>query len=163
MKYLFLVIITCSLFSCKNSADNQTTKIIYLDKLKREGPVNIDGAAKRGLYQFALIENAPLRPDSLKSLLLGYCDSLVNKKMVEAKYDRYFIQFFKKSAATESYLHGKKDFWDLHNDIMQELEEYLGEYRFERCKTDTLRGQWTLEVHTKDYANTTVVSGTCPN
>lgn len=143
--------------ACSDTPKNMI--ITELDKLKHEGLVNMDGQVRPALYEFVLIENAPA--DSLGHRLQLYAEAKTNKSEIAGKYTRYFIQFYKKSARTESYVNGKEDFWDEHNNIMQENEDYLGEYRFERCKTDTLRGTWTMEVMDHGQPHLTTLDKGC--
>lgn len=130
-----------------------------LDKLKHEGLVNIDGQISPALYEFVLIENVPA--DSLGHRIQLYSEAKINKAEIARKYARYFIQFYKKSTRTESYVNGKEDFWDEHNNIMQENEDYLGEYRYERCATDTTQGTWTMEVVEHGQPQLTTLESTC--
>ncbi|WP_343671120.1 hypothetical protein [Chitinophaga sp.] len=147
MKYTFILLLSLGLWACTSKPTG--VRVIYLDKLDHKAEVEVNGQYGPGYYRFALIENAPAAADSLKQIILKYCDSAVNKQDVEAHYIRYFIQFYRLSDNTKSYLKGKEDYWDIHNDIKQELEDYKGEYRFERCSTDSLHGLWTMEVNGK--------------
>lgn len=157
---IILLLCLCVL-SCTNKST--ATKIIYLNKLERKADVNFNEEPKPGLYQYALIENPPADPDSLRTLILNYCDTTVKKSDIEGRYYRYFIQFFNRSRNTESYQKGAEDFWDVHNDISQEMEDYRGEYRFERCTADTLHGQWSVEVRTGDQYRMDTLGTKCAN
>lgn len=161
IKYSYAGILLLGMWACTQPVRNQAPHILALNKLTREGPVNINDQARPGLYQYALIENTPNNPDSLRQLLRTWCDSAVNKPAMEKQYYRYFIQFFNRSAATESYLQGKEDFWDTHNDINQELSDYRGELRYERCSQDSLQGQWTLEVSLPGYHQVDTLGHKC--
>ncbi|MBP1650847.1 MAG: hypothetical protein H6Q26_1004 [Bacteroidetes bacterium] len=147
MKYTFILLLSAVLFACTSTSTG--VHVIYLDKLDHKAEVEVNGQYGPGYYRYALIENAPNSADSLKQIIHQYCDSAVNKTDVEAHYIRYFIQFYRLSKNTKSYMKGKEDYWDIHNDINQELEDYKGEYRFERCSTDSLHGVWTMEVNGK--------------
>lgn len=144
MKYTFLLLLTFELFACSSKPTGP--HVIYLDKLDHQGTVAVNDQYGPGYYRYALIGNTPNSPDSLRQIILKYVDSTVNNEDVEKKYIRYFIQFYRLSDNTKSYIKGKEDFWDIHNDINQELQDYLGEYRYERCKDDSTHGLWTLEV-----------------
>jgi hypothetical protein len=147
MKYTVLLLLTFELFAC--SSKPAGPHVIYLDKLDHQGTVDVNGQYGPGYYRYALIDHPPTSPDSLRQIILQYADSTVNNKDVEKKYIRYFIQFYRLSDNTKSYIKGKEDFWDIHNDINQELQDYLGEYRYERCKGDSIQGLWTLEAGSK--------------
>lgn len=158
------MIVLCGILiwsSCNNS--NTTTKFIYLPKLEHKGMADIDLQLKPVWYQYALIENAPDNIDSLQHLIKHYSDSIVNKAAVEGHYARYFIQFFNHSGNTESYTKGKDDFWDTHNDLSQEMEDYRGECRYEACPTDSLHGVWSIEVKSGDVFQRDTTLNNCKN
>lgn len=157
MKKLLLAGMMMILGACTNTHENIV--FIELDKLKHEGPVNMDGEINPALYEFVLIDHVP--EDSLGHRIQLYAEAKINKAEIAAKYARYFIQFYKKSARTESYVNAKEDFWDEHNNIMQENEDYLGEYRYERCKTDTTQGTWTMEVVEHGQPRLTTLESSC--
>lgn len=159
MKYSVLLFIFFGLFACTSKPSGP--HVIYLDKLDHQGTVDVNGQYGPGFYRYALIENAPNSLDSLKYIIQQYCDSAVNKQDVEAHFIRYFIQFYRLSDNTKSYKKGKEDFWDIHNDINQELEDYRGEYRYELCKGDSLHGQWTLEVNSPAGNRTDTLEKKC--
>lgn len=159
MKYTFLLLLTFVLFACSSKPTGP--HVIYLDKLDHSATVEVNGYYGPGLYRYALIENSPNSYDSIKHIIQQYCDSAVNKQDVEAHYVRYFIQFYRMSDNTKSYQKGKEDFWDIHNDINQELEDYRGEYRYERCTGDSLHGIWTLEVNTPAGSNMDTLENKC--
>ncbi|WP_343693687.1 hypothetical protein [Chitinophaga sp.] len=146
MKYTFLLLLICGLFACSTKPTG--THVIYLDKLDHQATVEVNGNYGPGFYRYALIENPPNSADSIRQIIQQYCDSAVNKQDVEAHYVRYFIQFYRLSDNTKSYQKGREDYWDVHNDINQELADYRGEYRYERCIGDSLHGIWTMEINT---------------
>lgn len=145
MKYNLLLLLTFILFACSSTPTGP--HVIFLDKLDHPATVEVNGYYGPGLYRYALIANPPASADSLQQIIQHFCDSAVNKQDVEAHYIRFFIQFYRLSDATKSYQKGKEDFWDIHNDINQELADYRGEYRYERCTRDSLHGLWTMEVN----------------
>lgn len=157
MKKLLLAGMMMILGACTNTPQNMV--ITELDKLKHEGIVNMDGQLSPALYEFALVDHVP--EDSLGYRLRLYAEAKTNKAEIAGKYARYFIQFYKRSAGTESYVNGKEDFWDEHNNIMQENDDYLGEYRYERCKTDTTQGTWTMEVVEHGQPQLTTLESSC--
>ncbi|WP_440135112.1 hypothetical protein [Chitinophaga sancti] len=159
MKYAVLGWLIFGLFGCTSKPAGP--RVIYLNKLDHEGTVDVNGLYGQGRYRYALIDNPPKSLDSLHQVILHYCDSAVNKQEVETHYIRYYIQFYRLSDHTKSYQKGREDFWDLHNDINQELEDYRGEYRYELCKGDSLHGQWTLEVNSPAGNKTDTLEKKC--
>lgn len=157
MKKLLSTGMMMLIWACNGTPENMI--FIELDKLRHEALVNINGQIRPALYEFVLIDNPPA--DSLGQRLKLYAEAKINKTEIAGKYARYFIQFYKKTSRTESYVNGKEDFWDEHNNIMQENEDYLGEYRFERCTTDTLHGKWTMEVVENGQAHLTTLDSGC--
>jgi hypothetical protein len=158
-----LIILCCTLLWCSCTNNSNGIKVIYLEKLDHKGIADIDLQLKPVWYQYALLENPPENIDSLQKVIVRYCDSMVHKSNVEGRYARYFIQFFKYSDKTKSYIQGKDDFFDLHNDISQEMEDYRGEYRYEACQTDTLKGVWSVEVKSAEVFRRDTLQNNCKN
>lgn len=158
-----IIILCCTMLWCSCTHKNTATRVIYLDKLDHKGIADIDMQLKPIWYQYALLENPPANIDSLRQLIVHYCDSMVNVAAVEGHYTRYLIRFFNYSDNTRSYTNGKEDFMDVHNDISQEIEDYRGECRYEACKDDTLHGTWSVEVKMGDVFRRDTLKNNCKN
>lgn len=150
-----LLLISLGLFACQPK--HTGIRIIYLDKLEQKVNENVRGEIVPVWYNFVLVDNPPASKDSMQQLIRDYVDSTVNKAGIEARYYRYFVQFYKLTDNTKGYIKSREDFWDIHNDIMQEDAAYLGEYRFERCAGDSMRGVWLMHAQVgKDYYTDTL-------
>ncbi len=159
-KIALLLIVALSL----NSSCKRSTKFIYLDKLRDEDGTYFDNKLRPYLFEYVLIDNPPDNKDSLKKIIIAYCDtSLAYRTKIEQKYYIYFIRFFRKSCATSCYIKavdGCGD-WTAHSDIDDESEDYLGEYHYNRCSNVSEKGRWTITFDIQDFYEKNILIDEC--
>ncbi len=159
-KIVLLLIVALSL----NSSCKRNTKFIYLDKLRYEGLSDFDLKLRPVLEEYVLIDNPPDNKDSLKKIIIAYCDTtLAYRKKIEKKYYQYLIRFFRKSSSTSCYIKavdGCGD-WTAHSDINQEFEDWLGEYYYTRCNNMSEKGRWAITFDTQEFYEEIVLSNEC--